>query len=65
MPQINTQLQDIISYDCPVYRTSDRRGVLTTTGHSSNFVLSIKIPVDGDPEHWVMRGVCLLIQLTN
>lgn len=52
-------------YNCPMYRTADRRGVLATTGHSTNFVMFVRLPTQQTAQHWTMRGVALLTQLSD
>lgn len=66
LPAKAEDAEDIPHYPCPTYKTTDRRGVLSTTGHSTNFVMVIKLPRDEavhDEAHWTKRGAALFTQL--
>lgn len=53
-------------YDCPVYKTSKRFGLLSTTGHSTNFVMYLQLAyMTNDPAHWTRRGTALLCMLDD
>eukprot|EP00955_Chlamydomonas_euryale_P033747 349632-Chlamydomonas_euryale.AAC.5 len=56
-PMRMSEMKQYQHYECPVYRTAERRGVLATTGHSTNFLMMVKMPsVTVEPAVWTMRG---------
>ena len=50
------------TYACPLYKTTLRKGVLSTTGHSTNFVLMINLPVE-DPKESALAGMAAFLSL--
>ncbi|XP_047348170.1 dynein axonemal heavy chain 6 [Vespa velutina] len=52
-------------YVCPLYKTSLRAGVLSTTGHSTNFVLPLLLPSVQQQSYWILKGTALLIEIPN
>merc|ERR1719174_2859090 len=55
-PVIATELDRSGTYKCPLYKTSRRAGTLSTTGHSTDFVVPLDIPTEKPSGHWVRRG---------
>eukprot|EP00930_Biecheleria_cincta_P027502 TRINITY_DN19311_c0_g1_i1.p1 TRINITY_DN19311_c0_g1~~TRINITY_DN19311_c0_g1_i1.p1 ORF type:complete len:4103 (-),score=885.99 TRINITY_DN19311_c0_g1_i1:122-12430(-) len=52
-------------YHIPVYKTSVRAGTLSTTGHSTNFVLKIEVETERLPAYWTLKGAALLTMLND
>lgn len=53
-------------FACPLYKTSLRQGVLSTTGASTNFILHVHLSSSAlSEDEWVLRGVALLCMLDD
>jgi dynein heavy chain len=52
-------------YECPLYKVLTRRGVLLTTGHSTNFVMVLELPTNDEPDKWIKAGVAAVLALKS
>jgi len=59
------KVEEYPNYNCPLYKTLDRRGVLMTSGHSTNFVMDCRTPSDQPPDHWICRGAAMFTALAT
>lgn len=50
-------------FPCPMYKVLSRKGTLSTTGHSTNFVRDMMVPCIEDPDIWVRAGVAAFLAL--
>eukprot|EP00727_Mastigamoeba_balamuthi_P012891 m51a1_g8224 putative dynein heavy chain axonemal (4742) ;mRNA; r:111319-133683 len=52
-------------YRCPVYKTLTRAGLLSSTGYSTNMVVTIELPTEQPESHWIKRGVASFCTLAS
>ena len=64
-PQEVSKIDEKKHYKCPVYRTVERKGVLSTTGHSTNFIMNIEMWTDREEDHWIKRGTAMICELKD
>ncbi|XP_070178052.1 dynein axonemal heavy chain 6-like [Littorina saxatilis] len=64
VPQMDYE-PDESCYTSPLYKTSARAGVLSTTGHSTNYVVAIHLPSCQSQDYWIAKGAALLCQLSE
>lgn len=46
-----------------MYKVVSRRGTLSTTGHSTNFVLFMELPTKEVEDVWIKGGVAAFLSL--
>ncbi|XP_022353638.1 dynein heavy chain 1, axonemal [Enhydra lutris kenyoni] len=63
LPTHNRKIQNQDFYLCPIYKTLTRAGTLSTTGHSTNYIIAVELPSHQPQRHWIKRGVALICAL--
>lgn len=50
-------------YQCPIYRTLNRKGLVSTSGESDNYLISIDLPTSKPEKYWILRRTALFLSL--
>lgn len=52
-------------YICPTYKTSERKGELSTTGISTNFVVAVEFLTNMPVRQFILHGAAMLLSLES
>lgn len=63
VPQVDRVTPKSGIYNCPVYKVLSRSGTLSTTGHSTNFVMMMELPTFETEDKWIKAGVATFLSL--
>jgi dynein heavy chain len=63
LPKQNRKIPETGIYNCPVYKVLSRTGTLSTTGHSTNYVLMMELPTKESENKWIVAGVAAFLAL--
>lgn len=65
VPEIDRKAPKVGIYKCPVYKVVSRWGTLSTTGHSTNFVMYIELPTEEHEDDWIRAGAAGFLALRS
>lgn len=63
LPVPNKEVASEGIYKCPLYKVVSRAGTLSTTGHSTNFVMEIDLPTKEKEDLWIRAGLAAFLAL--
>jgi len=63
VPKVDRILPMSGIYHCPLYKVVSRAGTLSTTGHSTNFVMFIELKTVEEQDHWIVAGLAAFLAL--
>lgn len=62
-PKLTKDIPEFNCFECPLYITRERRGQLTTIGHSNNFILNINLKTKDNKKKWIKRGTGFVVEI--
>ena len=62
IPKSREDVKIGVRYICPVYKTQERKEMLTIIANCNNNIFTILLNTDHSVSHWIKRGVALICQ---